>query len=178
MEAKDTTIRNTPCGGPLPELEVPMINALVACLGAEHRRLSGLNMQLAYAATRLAADPGALEANQNVLRVWDEIRQILWSHLQIEDGLISWGEAHHAISGALIDTLKNERQDMRTLIAALPELTSDVERAQTTRSRAAFAQTLLALARTLESHVERYDGGVLPLILLTLFPKQHSAQSA
>ena len=39
-----------------------------------------------------------------VLRVWDEIRQDLWSHLQIEDGLVSWGEAHHAIPGALLDT--------------------------------------------------------------------------
>ena len=39
-----------------------------------------------------------------VLRVWDEIRQDLWSHLQIEDRLVSWGEAHHAIPGALLDT--------------------------------------------------------------------------
>jgi hypothetical protein len=39
-----------------------------------------------------------------VPRVWDEIRQDLWSHLQIEDGLVSWGEAHHAIPGALLDS--------------------------------------------------------------------------
>jgi hypothetical protein len=40
--------------------------------------------------------------------------------LQIEDGLVhSWGEAHHAISGALLDTLKNERQEMRKLMDAL-----------------------------------------------------------
>jgi hypothetical protein len=171
MEAKDTTIRKAPCSSPLPELEVPMINTMVACLGVEHRRLSGLNMQLAYDATRLANDPDAIEANRNVLRVWDEIRQDLWSHLQIEDGLVSWGEAHHAISAALLQTLKNDRQEMRKLIAALPELSSDLDRAQTAGSRTAFAQTLLALTRTLEAHVERYDGGVLPLILRALFPK-------
>jgi hypothetical protein len=39
-----------------------------------------------------------------VLRVRDEIGQDLWSHLQIEDGLVSWGEAHHTIPGALLDT--------------------------------------------------------------------------
>jgi hypothetical protein len=81
MEAKDTTIRKTPCSSPLPELEVPMINTMVACLGVEHRKLNGLNLQLAYSATRLASDTGAIEANQKVLRVWDEIRQDLWPHL-------------------------------------------------------------------------------------------------
>jgi hypothetical protein len=40
-------------------------------------------------------------------------------HLQLEDGLVRWGEAHHAISSALLDTLKNERQEMRKLIATL-----------------------------------------------------------
>jgi len=35
MEAKDFTIRKTPCSSPLPELEVPMINTMVACLGVE-----------------------------------------------------------------------------------------------------------------------------------------------
>src|SRR5437868_716439 len=50
--------------------------------------------------------------------------KILWSHLQIEDGLVSRGEAHHAIPGALLDTLKNERQEMRKLIATLRELSS------------------------------------------------------
>src|SRR6202050_3040413 len=119
MEAKQFSIRKTPCNSPLPDLEVPMINTMVACLGAEHRRLNGLNIQLAYAATRLAGDPGAIEVNQQALRVWDDIRQDLWSHLQIEDGLVSWGEAHHAIPGALIDALKNEREEMRKLIATL-----------------------------------------------------------
>jgi hypothetical protein len=98
-------------------------------------------------------------------------RQDLWSHLQIEDGLGSWGEAHHAIPGALLDTLKNERQEMRKLIATLRELSSGVDREQTARGRIAFTRTLLALARTLDSHVDRYDGGVLPSILRALFPK-------
>jgi hypothetical protein len=34
-----------------------------------------------------------------------------------------------------------------------------------------FAQMLLALGRTLDSHVERYDGEVLPSILRALFHK-------
>jgi hypothetical protein len=97
MEAKDFTIRKTPCSSPLPELEGPMINTMVACLVVEHKKLNGLNVQLAYGATRLASDSGGIEANQKVLRVWDEIRQDLWSHLQIEDGLVSWGAGHHAI---------------------------------------------------------------------------------
>jgi hypothetical protein len=171
MEAKGTTIRKTPCSSPLPELEVPMINTMVACLGVEHRKLNGLNMRLAYGATRLASDPGAIEANQTVLRVWDKIRQDLWPHLQIEDGLVSWGEAHHAIPGGLLDTLKNERQEMRKLIATLHERSLGVDRKLTAGDRSAFAQTLLALARTLDSHVERYDGGVLPSILRALFLK-------
>jgi hypothetical protein len=171
MEATDITIRKTPYSSPLPELEVPMINTMVACLGLEHRRLNGLNMQLADGATRVASDAGTIEANQKVLRVWDEIRQDLWSHLQIEDGLVSWGEAHHAISGALLDTLKNERREMRKLIAALQELSSGMDRELTAGDRSAFARTLLALARTLDSHVERYDGRVLPSILRALFHK-------
>jgi hypothetical protein len=174
MEAKGTTIRKTPCSSPLPELEVPMINTMVACLGVEHRKLNGLNMRLAYGATRLASDPGAIEANQTVLRVWDKIRQDLWPHLQIEDGLVSWGEAHHAIPGGLLDTLKNERQEMRKLIATLHERSLGVDRKLTAGDRSAFAQTLLALARTLDSHVDRYDVGVLPSILRALFPKWYS----
>jgi iron-sulfur cluster repair protein YtfE (RIC family) len=149
-----------------------MINTMVACLGVEHRKLSGLSMQLAYGATRLAGDLGAMEANQKVLRVWDEIRQNLWSHLQIEDELVfSWGKAHHALSGVLFETLKNERQEMRKLMATLRELSSSVDGEQTAEGHNAFAKTLLALARTLDSHVERYDGGVLPSILRALFPK-------
>jgi hypothetical protein len=106
-----------------------------------------------------------------VLWVWDEIRQDLWSHLQIEDGLVFWGEAHHAISGTLIDTLNKEPQEMRKLIATLQERSLGTDRKLTAADRSGFAQTLLALARTLDSHVERYDGEVLPLILRALFPK-------
>ena len=148
-----------------------MINTMVACLGSEHRKLDRLIMQLALAATTLAGDPDAATANQRAVEVWDEIRRDLWSHLQIEDGLVhSWGEAHHAISGALLNTLKNERQEMRKLMGALRALSSCPDRGpQTAGNRCSFAQTLLALARTLDSHVERYDGEVLPSILRALF---------
>jgi hypothetical protein len=148
-----------------------MINTMVACLGAEHSKLNGLDMRLAYGATRLASDGNAVEANQNVLQVWDEIRHDLWSHLQIEDGLVSWGEAHHAIPGPLLDSLKNERQEMRKLMATLHERSVGVDGRLTAADPNAFAQTLLALARTLDSHVERYDSEVLPSILRALFPK-------
>jgi hypothetical protein len=173
MAANPVMTRKTPCGSPLPELEVPMINTIVTCLGIEHRKLNGLDMQLAIAATRLARDPDASSANQQALQLWDEIRHDLWSHLQIEDELVlSWGEAHHAISGALLDTLKNERQEMGKLMTALRGLSPDVDREpQTAGDRVAFAQTLLALAQTLDSHVERYDGEVLPAILRALFHK-------
>ena len=161
----------TPCDSPLPELEVPMINTMVACLGIEHRKLNYPIVQLAFAATRLVSDPGAVTAHQRALHVWDEIRQDLWSHLQIEDELVfSWGDAHHAISGTLLDTLKNERQEMRKLMAALRALSSGVDgEPQTAGDRSGFAQTLLALARTLDSHVEHYDVEVLPSILRALF---------
>ena len=171
METKDFTIQKAPSSRPLPELEVPMINTMVACLGVEHRRLNGLDMRLAFAASRLAGDPSAIEANQQALPVWNEIRQDLWSHLQIEDGLVSWAEAHHAIPDALLDTLKNERQEMRKLVATLHEMSSSVDGNLSAGDHTAFAQTLLALARTLDSHVERYDGAVLPAILRALFPK-------
>jgi hypothetical protein len=171
MEAKDFTIRKSPCNGPLPELEVPMINTMVACLGVEHRKLNGLDMRLALAASRLADDPGATTASQQALEVWDEIRQDLWSHLQIEDELVSWGEARHAIPSALLDRLKYERHEMRNLIATLHELSLGLDREPKAGDRSSFGKTLLALARTLDSHVERYDGGVVPLILRALFPK-------
>jgi hypothetical protein len=111
MEATEVTTQMTFRCSTLLELEVPMINTMVTCLGSEHRRLNYATVPLAFAATRLASDPGAVIANQRALRLWEEIRHDLWSHLQIEDGLVpSWGEAHHAISGALLATLKNERQ--------------------------------------------------------------------
>ncbi len=172
MAANPRTILTRPCSSPLPDLEVPMINTMVSCLGMEHRKLNGLDMKLAFAATRLAGDPGALTAQQRALQVWDEIRHDLWSHLQIEEELVfAWGQAHHAIPHDLLDTLKNERHEMQKLMAALNELSSaGLDREpQTTADRGGFAQTLLALARTLDSHVERYDGEVLPSILRALF---------
>jgi hypothetical protein len=171
MEATQVSTQSTPCCGPLPDLEVPMINTMVACLGSEHRKLDRLIMQLALAATTLAGDPDAATANQRAVEVWDEIRRDLWSHLQIEDELVFlWGEARHAIPGTLLDTLKIERQEMRKLVAALPALSSGLDREpQTAGDRGGFARMLLALARTLDSHVERYDGEVLPSILRALF---------
>jgi hemerythrin-like domain-containing protein len=171
MEATQVTTQMTLCCSSLPELEVPMINTMVSCLASEHRKFNYPIMQLASAATRLVNDPGAVTANQRALRLWEEIRQDLWSHLQIEDGLVfSWGETHHAIPGTLFDTLKNERQEMRRLMAALRPLSSAVDsEPQMARDRSAFAHTLLALARTLDSHVERYDAEVLPSILRALF---------
>jgi hypothetical protein len=84
----------------------------------------------------------------------------------------SWGEAHHAISGTLLDTLKNERQEMRKLMSALRSLSSAPDREpQTAGERSSFAQILLALAGTLDSHVQRYDGEVLPSIVRALFHK-------
>jgi hypothetical protein len=173
MEATEVTTQMTFRCSPLPELEVPMINTMVTCLGSEHRKLNYTTVQLAFAATRLASDPGAVRANQPALRVWEEIRRDLWSHLQIEGSLVhSWGEAHHAISAALLDTLKNERQEMRNLLAALRTLSSGLDREpQAAGDRRSFVQTLLALVRTLDSHVERYDGEVLPSILRALFHK-------
>ena len=103
MEATEVTTQMTFRCSPLPELEVPMINTMVTCLGSEHRRLNYTTVQLAFAATRLASDPGAVIANQRALRLWEEIPHDLWSHLQIEDSLVhSWGEAHPAIPGALL----------------------------------------------------------------------------
>src|SRR5260370_17639211 len=117
----------TQCDSPLPELEVPMINTMVACLGIEHRKLNDLILQLACAATRLANDPGAVTANERALQVWDEIQHALRSHLQIEDGLVSWGKEHHAISDALLDIVKNERLEMRKSMGALRDFSSAVD---------------------------------------------------
>ena len=159
----------TPCDSPPPELEVPMINTMVACLGIEHRKLNDMIMQLACAATRLTNDPDAVAANERALQLRDEIQHALRSHLQIEDGLVSWGKEHHAISGALLDIVKNERLEMRKSMAALRTLSSGIDHEpQTAEDRSGFAQTLLALARTLDSHVERYDADVLPSILRAL----------
>ena len=154
----------------LPDFEVPMINTMVTCLGGEHRRLNDLNMQLAFAATRLVNDPGAVAARNRALAVWEEIRHELRSHLQIEEELVfSWGEGHRAISDALLETLKKERQEMGKLMGALHEVSVGGDRES--QADGDLAQTLLALAMTLDTHVERYDGEVLPSILRTLFHK-------
>jgi iron-sulfur cluster repair protein YtfE (RIC family) len=173
MDAIQVMTRMTPCGSQLPELEVPMINAMVACLGSEHQKLNEQILQMAFAATRLASDPHALAAKQQAIEVWEEIRFDLWSHLQIEDELVfAWGEAHHAISTTMLNTLGAERQELRNLIAALPALSSDVDsQPQAASDHTIFAPTLLALAQTLDSHVERYDGEVLPSILRALFQR-------
>ena len=172
MEVNLDTPKMSPCGQKLPNLEVPMMNTLVTCLGSEHRKLGELNMQLALAASRLASDPSATPTNQHARELWDEIRLYLWSHLQIEDEVVfEWGEAHHGIPGTLLETLKNERQEMRKLIAALhlPD-TGDPEQPNV-NDQSNFAETLLALTQMLDAHVERYDGEVLPSILRALFQK-------
>jgi hypothetical protein len=70
----------------------------------------------------------------------------------------------------LLDTVRNEREEMRKLIAGLSALSSDMAgKPQTAKDRSTFARTLLALTRTLDSHVECYDGEVLPSILRALF---------
>lgn len=174
MEATTEVISDMPiCGGPLPDLEVPMITTMVTCLGIEHGKLNYGVVQLASAATRLANDPDSVTANQRAHQVWDEIRHNLWSHLQVEDELIfSWGSTHHAISDALLATLQSERQEMRKLMTTLRALSSVAERElETAEDRGRFAETLLALARMLDSHVERHDGEVLPSILRALFHK-------
>ena len=174
MEATNEVTTHMPiCGGPLPDLEVPMITTMVTCLGIEHGKLNYRIVQLASAATRLATDPDSVTANQRALQVWGEIRHDLWSHLQVEEELVfSWGAAHQAISETLLDIVKNERQEMRKLMNTLRTLSSSAEReAQTAEDRSSFAETLLALARMLDSHVERHDGEVLPSILRALFHK-------
>jgi hypothetical protein len=169
MKHQQNKTQMTPCDSPLPELEGPMINTMVACLGIEHQKLNDLIMQLACAATRLANDPGAVTAYKRALQVRDEIQHALRSHLQIEDGLVSWGKEHHAISGTLLDIVKNERLEMHKSMAALRASSGVDHEPQTAEDHNGFAQTLLALARTLESHVERYDAEVLPSILRALF---------
>jgi hemerythrin-like domain-containing protein len=170
MEATEITPQIISCGGPLPELEIPMINTMVNCLTIEHRRLDELNMQLAYAATGLAGDPGAVATYRRAIEAWDEIQGRLWSHLQIEDQLVlTWGRAHQAISDEMIDSLAAEHQKIRELVGALPAWSSDPESERSAEDRAKLAHTLLALAQTLDSHVERHEAEILPAILRALF---------
>ena len=171
MEAAQLMTKMTPCTQPLPDLEVPMINAIVTCLGSEHEKLNSLITRLALAATRPVDLREPVAAIRAALEIWEEIRRSLRSHLQIEDELVfSWGEAHHAISETLIANLKDERQKMRKLIADLQALTCkpDNEKESVIDQRG-FAKTLLVLAGMLDSHVERYDGEVLPAIRRALF---------
>jgi hypothetical protein len=78
-------------------------------------------------------------------------------HLQIEGGLVPFGEAHHAISSALLDTPKNERQEMLKLIATLVNRRRGSNAANRRRPHCLDANVLLALARALDSHVERHN---------------------
>jgi hypothetical protein len=179
MDVTQFTTEITPCGGPLPELEIPMINTMVACLASEHRRLDEHILSLALAANRLTNDSDALTAGQAAFGIWDEIRAYLYSHLQIEDALVfSWGEDHQAISNTLLETLKVERQEMRRLVVGLPASSGEHREPQTTADRRALADTLLALARTLDLHVARYDGEVLPSIRRALFHREQAPFAA
>jgi iron-sulfur cluster repair protein YtfE (RIC family) len=167
MEAAPITTSMTPCGGALPELQVPMIKAMVSCLGSEHRKFDEHILQLAVAATRLSNHPGDASAKAQALEAWDGIRRELWSHLQIEDELVfAWGDAHQAMSPALVDTLRRERQELRRLLALLPDLPPGEGRGpESVEACGALAGTLIALAQNLDAHVERYDAEVLPAIL-------------
>lgn len=165
MENERTSSSVTsPCRGPVPDLEVPMINTMVSCLGFEHRKLDRHTLQLALAATRLAAEPDSADARAPSLEAWDEIRRYLWSHLQIEDELVLWwGKERHGVPDSMLDALNRDRDEMRRLLALL--LMETRKEPQTTADRRVLAQTLLALTQVLDSHVKRYDGQVLPAIL-------------
>src|SRR5215472_9151006 len=43
MDAAQFTTPMTPCGSPLPELEVPIVNTMARCLGSQNRKLDGLS---------------------------------------------------------------------------------------------------------------------------------------
>src|SRR5437016_2169731 len=76
------------------------------------------------------------------------------------------GNVRDSISGTFLDTIRNDREEMRKLIAVLSAVSRDSDgEPQTAEDRSTFAQTLLALAASLDSHIERYDGEVLPSIL-------------
>jgi len=166
-----STAQMSLCRGSLPDLEIPMISTMVECLGSEHRKMDERVLQLALVATRLDSHLGDVTALARAVEAWGEIRRELRSHLQIEDELVfSWGDKHQAISPTLLDTLKIERQEMRRLMAALPELPPGEGRGtESATERATFARTLLAVARNLDSHIERYDAEVLPSILRAIF---------
>jgi iron-sulfur cluster repair protein YtfE (RIC family) len=174
MDATDaSSSKRSPCADPLKDLETPMINTMVECLESEHRKLDEHILQLALAATRLASTPSEPAAKARALEAWDDIRRELWSHLQSEDELVfSWAAAHQALSPTLLATLKVERQEMRSLLAALPDQSSGEScRPEANSDTSAFAKMLRALAQNLDSHIERYDTDVLPSILRAVFHK-------
>jgi iron-sulfur cluster repair protein YtfE (RIC family) len=144
-----------------------MISTMVRSLESEHRKLDELILQLSAAATRLVSNPTEVSAKARAIDAWDAIRQELWSHLQIEDSLVfSWGNANRAISPVVLESLRAERQEIRTLLAALPDLPSGKDSEdQAIADGAGFARTLIALAQNLDSHVAGYDAAVLPAIL-------------
>ena len=163
--------QTSPCSSALPELQVPMINTIVRCLEAEHRKMDEHNLQLALAAARLASDPNDLTAKSRAVEAWDGIRRELWSHLQIEEELVfAWGDAHRAIAPAVLDSLNNNRGEIRRLLAVLRQLESDDRRgSESIADGASVAQTLKALAQNLDWHIEHYDTEVLPAILRAAF---------
>jgi hypothetical protein len=162
--------RKGDCFVTLPDLEVPMIRSLISCLAHEHRKLDEQILQLALAATRLAADPNDDEAKERTIEMWEGVRHYLWSHLQIEDELVmAWGEAHHAIPGVLGETLESEREEIRKLLAGLALFADDRGAPRNSSDRAGFARALLAVSGTLATHVERYEVEVFPAIQRALF---------
>jgi hypothetical protein len=163
----------SPCSGSLPEVEVPLINTMVTCLGSDHQKLNFLTIQLALAAGRLAADADDTDGRQRAFEIWDEIRRNLWTHLQIEDELVfAWAKVHGAIPQALLEILQKEHQEMHRLVKSLPASPSEADSQPSASEKgASFGETLLALAQELDSHVERYDGEVLPSISRALFRK-------
>jgi hypothetical protein len=168
VEARQLMTQRTPCSEPLPDLEVPMINAILTCLGSEHKKFSNLITRLALIATRPVNGEDVATANHDALEIWEEIRRNLWSHLQIEDELVhSWGEGHHAFSSSVLASLGDEREKMRKVLADVPALSSGV--AEESQFLTDHRATLLALTAILDSHVERYDGEVLPAIRRALF---------
>jgi hypothetical protein len=144
-----------------------MISTIVRSLESEHRKFDELILQLSVAAIRLASNPTEVSAKARAIDAWDAIRQELWSHLQIEDSLVfSWGNANRAISPVVLESLRVERQEIRTLLAALPDLPSGKDgETQAIADDWGFARTLIALAQNLDSHVAGYDAAVLPAIL-------------
>jgi hypothetical protein len=172
MDALEVRTKNSPCGGRLPDLEVPMISTMVSCLSCEHRKLDENIIQLAFTASRAASTPDSQENRERMAELWNAIEHDLWSHLQIEDELLfSWGQTHKAIGPELIARLNTERKELRELLASLPKLGIG----QTDETGRSSAPILLAIVQKLDAHIERYDGEVLPAILRALFSDRPSA---